>query len=326
MTAKLLSLLASCVLSSAALAETPSTPMQTYLEAPGPQGPLKGTMLAPASAGAPTVLIIPGSGPTDRDGNNPLGVKGSTYRLLAEGLAAHGIGTVRIDKRGMFASAAAVADGNAVTIDDYATDVASWISVIRKQTGASCVWVLGHSEGGLVALAAAQKVPNICGLLLVATAGRPVGEVMQEQLRANPANAPVLDQAIAAIDLLEAGKRVDVSGMHPALLPLFRPQVQGFLISLFSYDPAALIATVGKPVLILQGKRDMQTSVADAQRLMQGAHNAELVLLPDVNHVLKTVTSDDRRANVATYADPTLPLAPGVVDAIASFVDAEANR
>jgi hypothetical protein len=271
------------------------------------------------------VLIVPGSGPTDRDGNNPLGVKASTYRLLAEGLAAHGIGTVRIDKRGMFASAAAVADGNAVTIDDYVADVASWIAVIRKRTGASCVWVLGHSEGGLVALAAAQKVPDICGLLLVATAGRPLGEVLKEQLRANPANAPILDQALAAIDALEAGKRVDVSGMRPALLPLFRPQVQGFLISTFFYDPAALVATVGKPVLILQGKRDIQISVADADRLMVGAHNAELVLLPDVNHVLKTVTSDDRRANIATYSDPSLPLAPGVVEAIASFVEAGAG-
>ena len=319
-------MLAALVLSTAAAAATSSVPVETYVEAPGPSGPLKGTMLAPASGGAPMVLIIPGSGPTDRDGNNPYGVKASTYKLLAEALAVRGIGTVRIDKRGMFASSAAVADANAVTIEDYVTDVAAWTAAIRKQTGAHCVFLLGHSEGGLIALAAAQKATDICGLVLVATAGRPLGEVLKEQLRANPANAPILDQAMAAIDALEAGKRVDVTSMNPALRSLFGPQIQGFLISVFSYDPAKLIANVAKPVLILQGERDLQVSVADAERLKQAAPEAELALLPDTNHVLKTVISDDKRANFATYADPSLPLAPGVVDAVASFVIASAKR
>jgi pimeloyl-ACP methyl ester carboxylesterase len=317
-----LSLLAAMVLSAAASAGPLSAPNQTFVQAPGPLGPLKGTMLAPADGHTPVMLIIPGSGPTDRDGNNPLGVKASSYKLLAEGLAAHDIGTVRIDKRGAFGSIAAVADGNAVTIDDYVADVGAWIEVIRKETGVSCVWLLGHSEGGLVALAAAQKLPDVCGLVLVSAAGRPLGEVLRTQLRANAANAPVLPQALAAIDALEAGKRFDVAGMHPALMPLFGPKVQGFLINAFSYDPAKLIAAVSKPVLILQGRRDIQIGVGDAERLKEAAPKAELVLLPDTNHVLKVVTSDDMQANVATYMDPALPLAPGVVEAIAKFVAA----
>jgi pimeloyl-ACP methyl ester carboxylesterase len=271
------------------------------------------------------LLIIPGSGPTDRDGNSPFGIKASTYKLLAEALAARGIGSVRVDKRGMFASARAVTDANAVTIDDYVTDVAAWTAVIRKQTGATCVWLLGHSEGGLIALAAAQKNTDICGLVLVATPGRPLGEVLRQQLRANPANAPILDQSMSAIDELEAGKRLDVTGMDPALLPLFAPQVQDFLISVFSYDPAHLIATITKAVLILQGKRDLQVDVSDAERLKQTNSKAKLDLLGDMNHVLKTVTSDDRAANIATYGDPSLPLAPGVVDAIVDFLSASTS-
>jgi uncharacterized protein len=101
--------------------------------------------------------------------------------------------------------------------------------------------------------------------------------------------------------------------------------VQGFLINAFSYDPAKLIAAVSKPVLIMQGKRDIQVSVGDAERLKLAAPKAELVLLPDANHVLKAVASDDKRANIATYADPTLPLAPGVVDAVANFVAGSAQ-
>jgi uncharacterized protein len=322
---RLLSLLAPVALSTAAVAASPPAPVQTYVQAPGPLGPLKGTMLSPGSDRVAMMLIIPGSGPTDRDGNNPLGVKASTYKLLAEALAERGIGTVRIDKRGMFASAAAVADGNAVTIDDYVADVRAWIGVIREKTGASCVWLLGHSEGGLVALAAVQKLADICGLILVSTAGRPLGEVLRTQLRANPANGPILPQAMAAIASLEAGKRVDVAGMHPALMPLFAPQVQGFLINAFSYDPGKLIAAVVKPVLLVQGRRDMQVGVDDAERLKAAAPKAELVLLPDVNHVLKTVASENPRANAATYTDPSLPLAPGVAEAIAAFVAARST-
>jgi hypothetical protein len=73
-------------------------------------------------------------------------------------------------------------------------------------------------------------------------------------------------------------------------------------------------------VLVLQGQSDLQVGEADARLLKQADPRAELVLLPGVNHVLKTAPAADRRANVATYADPSLPLAPGVVDAIAQFL------
>jgi pimeloyl-ACP methyl ester carboxylesterase len=225
----------------------------------------------------------------------------------------------------MFASAAATSHPDAVTIADYVTDMRSWISTIRQRTGAACVWLLGHSEGGLVAMAAAKNQQDVCGLVLVSVAGRPMGEVLREQLQANPANAPLLAQGLAAIDALEMGKYIETTTMHPALAPLFRPQVQGFLISAFSYDPAELLKSYSKPVLILQGQRDIQVREADARALKQADPGATLVLLPDVNHVLKIVTSDDRRANIATYADPGLPLAPGIVEAIGSFLTSETN-
>jgi pimeloyl-ACP methyl ester carboxylesterase len=294
--------------------------VETQVEAKGPAGALAGTMLAPQGKLSALVLIIPGSGPTDRDGNSPLGIIAAPYRLLAEGLASSGLATVRIDKRGMFGSAAATPDANAVTIADYVSDVRSWIAALRKLTDVHCVWLLGHSEGGLVALAAAQQSPDLCGLILVATAGRPMGEVLREQLKANPANAALLAQAMPAIDSLEAGLRVDTSRMDPALMPLFAPPVQPFLINAFSYDPAKLVANAHRPVLILQGLRDIQVNEADARRLKAADPEATLTLVPDTNHVLKSVTSDDVPANVATYANSALPIAPGVIEAIVSFV------
>jgi uncharacterized protein len=293
---------------------------QMDLSAPAPNGPLKGTLTSAGNPSAPVVLIIPGSGPTDRDGNSPAGIKAATYRLLAEELAAKGVTTIRLDKRGMFASAGSVPDANAVTIEDYARDTQAWVDAAREKTGATCVWLLGHSEGGLVALAAVQRGSSICGIVLVATAGRPLGEVLKEQLRANPANAPLLPQAISTIDALAAGKRVDATSLPLALMPLFHPAVQGFLISAFALDPAKLISRVRKPVLIIQGERDLQVSIADARALSAAAPTARVLLLSNANHVLKPVLTDDQGANLATYADPNLPLAPNVAASIAEFV------
>ena len=143
------------LIAAATLAATAPAVAQTSSEitAPGPIGALHGTLLKPDAPG-PVVLIVPGSGPTDRDGNNPLGVKAQPYKLLAEALAAKGIASVRIDKRGLFGSKGAVDDPNAVTIAGYADDVRAWVKAARAATGAPCVWLVGPSEGGLVVLAA----------------------------------------------------------------------------------------------------------------------------------------------------------------------------
>ena len=298
----------------------PSTQAQlTEVEAPGPCGPLSGTMVHPTND-APTVLMIPGSGPTDRDGNNPQGVRAAPYRLLAEGLAGHGIGSVRIDKRGMFGSQAAVDDPNGVTIDDYVRDTSAWIEVIRSRTGADRVWLLGHSEGGLVALAAAAVLENIAGLILVATPGRPLGDILKEQLRANQATTSQIAAADYVIGELSAGRRMAEAKIPPELAPLFSAKVQGFLISAFSLDPADLARKIDKPILIVQGQRDIQVPSADAERLKDAAPSSTLVMLADTNHVLKRVTSVDRNANIATYLDDNLPLVPEVVETISAFI------
>jgi pimeloyl-ACP methyl ester carboxylesterase len=266
---------------------------------------------------APVVLIVPGSGPTDRDGNNPLGVQAAPYRLLAEGLSSAGVSTLRVDKRGMFGSSAA-GDPNAVTQNIYAQDYLNWAVKLREETGRDCVYLLGHSEGGqMVAAAAAMDNTGICGLILVAAPGRPAFDVLREQLTKNPANAPILDDALGAIDQLESGKRVDVQTLHPALKGLFAPSVQDYLMSAYGVDPAALVKTANLPTLVLQGGNDLQIAMADAERF--AGDEAQLVVLRGMNHVLK-LAPNDQAGNLATYANPDLPLADGVIAAITDFI------
>lgn len=293
---------------------------ETILDAAGPKGALKGTLLTPNSKPTAVLLIIPGSGPTDRDGNNPLGIHASPYRRLAEGLAAKGLATLRIDKRGMFASAMAVDDANAVTIADYVDDVRSWVKVLRRQIHTPNIWLLGHSEGGLVALASAQQ-EDVCGVILIATPGRPMAEVLRSQLNANPQNKTLLKQAMPIINALEHQRRVDIKDMHPALQHLFNPAVQGFLINAFLYNPTQLISRIFKPVLVLHGQRDLQVEEIDARRLKAANPLASLVILPNMNHIMQEVASDDRKLNIASYAESALPLAPGLLDAIEYFLN-----
>ncbi len=292
------------------------------VSAPGPNGPLEGSFID-AGKNAPVVIIIPGSGPTDRDGNNPMGLTPLTYKLLAEALGAQGVSTIRVDKRGMFGSKAAIPDANKVTIADYARDAHEWAKVARTKTGARCAWLLGHSEGGLVALKAGQDSSDLCGIVTVSAMGRPFGTVLREQLRSNPANAPILGAAEHAIDALEAGRDVPAATMPAALMSLFNPAVQPYIKDLMAQDSAKLAGSLKLPLLVVSGDRDIQTPVVDAQALAAAQPKAKLVIAQGVTHTLKVADGDDRAANMATYVDASKPVSPVVVDAIAAFVKAQ---
>lgn len=297
-------------------------PVSTDIAVPAQPAPLHGTLLTPEAPTA-VAVILPGSGPTDRDGNSPMGVAASTYRLLAEGLAEQGIATVRIDKRGIAASAAAGLDETRLRFDDYAADARAWAAEAAARASLPCAWLIGHSEGALVALKAVEGGDDkVCGLVLLSGAGRPAGVVIREQLEAGLPE-PLKTQAFAVLTQLEAGRTV--ADTPPALAALFRPSVQPYLISWLPLDPAALLAAYHGPVFIGQGTTDLQIGVTDAQALAAADPKATLKLWDGVNHLLKTAPAD-RAANMATYADPALPLAPGVAQDVAAFIRANGKR
>ena len=287
---------------------------------PGPHGPLAAQGLA-IPAAQHVVVIIPGSGPTDRDGNGPL-VQTDTYRLLAEGLATKGIASLRIDKRGMFASRAAIPDANAVTLGDYAVDARAWVDYAASL--APCVWLAGHSEGGLVAMAAAaDPPPALCGLILLATPGRPLDEVLLNQLAADPDMTPLLPEVRRVVETLADGQEVPPANIPAVLQPLFPARVQPFLISLFATDPASLAAGWRGPALVVHAGRDLQLSAEDADLLVKAFPAASRADLPLATHTLK---EDVPGAPLATYADRILPLDPGLVGVLVEFLTRHPSR
>ena len=303
----------SLILAAALLTDPVATPVVL----PSEPAPLHGTLLTPDGDTRAAALIVPGSGPTDRDGDNPLGVSAASYRLLAEGLASHGVATLRFDKRGLGQSAAAMVAEETLTFDTYIEDVRAWAGEAARLTGRPCVWLIGHSEGAQIALGAVSPAnEQVCGLVLLAGTGRPAGVVLREQLEAGlpeSLKAPALE----TLTELEAGR--PVADPPAALHALFRPSVQPYLISWLNLDPAERIAGWDGPVMIGHGSTDIQVGLTDANALAAAQPSARLVVWEGVNHLLKLAPAD-RAANAATYADPSLPLAPGVVDDIAAFI------
>lgn len=285
-------------------------------------GDLYGSLVVPSGPGKhPVVLIIAGSGPTDRDGNSPLYVvpgkllHPDTYRLLASALAADGIASLRYDKRGIAASAGAMAGRTEsdLRFDDGIDDAAAWIRKLRADPRFSKIVVAGHSEGSLVGMVAAEHV-KADGFISLEGAGRPAADVLREQL--TDRGVPVAMFG-ALLDSLSAGRTV--ADTPPELAALFRPSVQPYLISWFRYDPAAELRKLPYATLVVQGTNDVQVSMKDAT-LLAAAHGARLLTIDGMTHVLKIGPADAATQFTSVYTDASIPLPSQLVSAIATYV------
>jgi uncharacterized protein len=284
---------------------------------PIPVGQLSGTLTLPDGSGPfPVALIIAGSGPTDRNGNSAM-LKSDAYEKLAQGLAGHGIATLRYDKRGVGESHAAQTESE-VRFDDFVDDALALTAYLEHDPRFSSVSIIGHSEGSLIGILAAQRDPKVRAFVSLEGAGRNLATIVEEQIRANPNVPPGMVQEVESIDAsLLAGKTV--ANVDPQLSVLFRPSVQPFLISEYRYDPAKELAKLSIPVLIVHGTTDIQVSLTDAKLLAAADPKAQLLIVDGMNHLLVNAPSD-RAGNIATYSQPSLPLSPTLVPAIADFL------
>ena len=284
--------LAVCLTAAPARAQDTTRVADDTIRLATPTGTLVGSLMRPraTSGPLPVVFIHPGSGPTTRDGNS-VGMAGrnDALRQLAESLATHGIASVRIDKRGIGASRAALTvRPDSVTIDLFIDDARAWLGHLAADRRFSAVHALGHSEGALVVARAARDV-GVARVILVAGPGEPLGRTLRAQLgdpaRLPPAAYPAADSAIRA---LETGAPLPT--LPPVLRALFAPVNERFLRSIVARDPRTDVAALRVPVLIVQGTTDLQVGAADARALAAAnPGRTTLVLVDGVNHVLKRV-------------------------------------
>jgi len=265
----------------------------------------------------PAVLIIQGSGPTDKDGNSAmLPGKNNSLKLLAESLAEAGIASVRYDKRGMGLSAGAVMSESDLSFDDFVFDANEFLTFLIKDKRFKKIGIAGHSQGSLIGMLISQK-NDVNAFASIAGPSFTIDETLLMQLKANPYNPPqLLKEAESITASLKKG--IEVQEVSSLLQSVYRPSIQSFMMSWMKYDPSEEISKLEIPVLVINGSTDLQVHVEDAQRLQISNEGSKLVIVKGMNHVLKDAPANPIENN-ATYSNPELPLNKEFEQEIVSF-------
>lgn len=274
-----------------------------------------GTLLLPEKVkkNIPVVLFISGTGAVNRNGNSGYGAGTNAYKMLADSLQNAGIASLRYDKRGVGESSKAIKSDSALCFDDMVEDAVNFIKKIKKNKKLGNIYIVGHGEGALIAMIAANK-EEVEGVVCIAAFGEPADVILKKHLTKNfEERADGLDYIISEI---KAGRKIIIENKY--LVNVFRPALQPYLGGLYAYNPQTEIKKIEVPILIIQGKKDLQVSNENAELLKKANENAELILLPDMNYVLKDV-GDNRDENIASYNNPNIPVSAALAKQLIRF-------
>jgi pimeloyl-ACP methyl ester carboxylesterase len=261
-------------------------------------------------------IIIAGSGPTDRNGNSTISPPTNEYQMLAYNLDSENIASFRYDKRGIAKSAYdGMKEGNLV-FEDYVKDAEKIFDYLHDTLGFKNIYFIGHSEGSLIAMLASEK-KNVSGYISVAGAGRPIEEILEEQMQKQPLPDSVKQQIPVIFNQLKKGKEAE--NIPSSLNMLFRKSIQPYIISWLKFSPQKEIKKLNCPILILQGGCDIQVKELDAKNLHEANKKSTLDIIPNMSHTLKNAGNDcvDQQK---TYTDGSMPLDEILVKDIVDFI------
>ena len=274
---------------------------------------IHGTLLESADSNSVLSIIISGSGPTDRDGNNTSS-KSDYLKMLAEGLFENGVSSYRYDKRGVGNSIGNIQSGNDIKFIDYINDVVSIINHFKDTKEYKRIVVIGHSEGALIGMIASRLIAD--SFISIAGAGEDYLTLIQRQLSIQPPYVKSMSDPV--IEKLKNKELVD--SVPPLLNSLFNPDNQRFLIDANRYKPVEEISKLDIPVLIVQGSNDIQIEIKDAQLLHNAAKKSRIEIIQGMNHVFRQAP-ENRLLNMQTYGNPELPIDNSLVNLIVDFLN-----
>ena len=274
---------------------------------------IKGTLINPTSSEVtPLVIILQGSGPTDRHGNQSF-MKNDALKKLSSSLAERGISTYRYDKRIMQMQQLRIKEQD-IRFDDFITDAVSVLDHFEEDERFNKLIVLGHSQGSLVGMVAARERAD--GFISLAGVAQPIDSILIGQITNQmPGLRDNVEQAFQ--EMRDSGS---TSSYNPVLESIFRPSVQPFILSWMEFEPKEEIAKLEIPVLIINGSKDLQVEEAEAQALKAARPNSDLVILKDMNHVLRKIEGDDLE-NSKSYNEAHRPLHPELIDILVNFIN-----
>lgn len=273
---------------------------------------IEGTLLVPSAVEQPALaIIIAGSGPVDRNGNQNF-ARNNSLKKLAEGLTNNGIATFRYDKRTIKLIATGKLD-NTIMFDDFVTDAIDVVNYFKSQNAYSKIYIIGHSQGSLIGMIAAEK--DVDGFISIAGASQTIDKIIIKQVEQT---APAyLEDTKKIFSVLQEGKTT--SNYPPVLSSFLGKDIQPFMINWMQYNPQDILKSLQIPILIVNGTNDLQVGVEDANRLKDSNPNAELKLIDKMNHVLFIVEGDDL-VNFKSYNEAHHKVSAELIDTISSFI------
>ena len=273
---------------------------------------VEGTLLEPtAKEKRPLAIIIAGSGPTDRNGNQNM-LKNNSLKKLAEGIAKNNIATFRYDKRVVKQIRDKKIDLN-TTFDDFITDAESVLDYFKAKDDFSSIYIIGHSQGSLVGMVAAKAGAD--GFISLAGAGQSIDDVIVNQI--GDMDPSLIESTKKAFTTLKADG--SVSDYPVALGSIFRPDIQPFILNWMQYKPTDIINSLDIPILIVNGTKDLQVSESEAKLLKEAAENAELQIIKNMNHVLFTIEGDTLE-NSKSYNEAARPISEVLIEVVSEFI------
>ncbi|MDX1277827.1 alpha/beta hydrolase [Oceanihabitans sediminis] len=273
---------------------------------------IDGTLLNPNdNSKSALAIIIAGSGPTNRDGNQNF-LQNNSLKKLAEGLTNQGIATFRYDKRIVKQIRKGKVDEN-IMFDDFVTDAKSVLDYFKEKDNFSKIYIIGHSQGSLVGMIAAKD--NADGFISLAGAGQSIDGVIVEQVTKA---APMFTEDCERIfEILKQNKTT--TDYPPALASIFDISLQPFMSNWMQYNPVEILKELDMPILIVNGTKDLQVSVDEAKSLKEASESAEIKIIENMNHILFTIEGDNLE-NSKSYNESFRKINPEVIETIVSFI------
>ena len=280
-------------------------------------GNINGTLLLPkVNVPCPVVLLIAGSGPTDRNMNQSASVKTNSFLLLAEELAKRGIASVRFDKRGV-GSSRINQPVSEIVFETYIHDANAFIGKMKLDSRFSQVFVLGHSEGAAIGLLSSLSTLP-AGFISVSGYANDFGSLLEEQFKKL---LTVQDFVLFKnlLTRLRSGDDISAVKLPSALAGIFNPGTLTYLKSTMQYNSLKEIKKLKIPILLVGGSSDAQVPFKNAQELHKANPKSRLILIEGMNHVLKDV-GNDILLNQKSYSDTQISLSPQLVNIIVKFL------
>ncbi|WP_439132786.1 alpha/beta hydrolase [Polaribacter sp.] len=254
----------------------------------------------------PLVIWVHGSGSVNRDGNQPQYIKQFRQEINKKGIA-----FFSYDKRTANPKNVSFIQEDGIYFSDFVSDIKEVVNHFKNDERFTEIILVGHSQGSLIAMLALKNVDKY---ISIAGAGETIDKTLIRQITAQSAEFGKLTEQ----HLKELKETGEIKEVNPNLISIFAPQNQPFLSSWIKINPVEEIKKVTIPTLLINGDKDIQVQVSDAQKLKEAKPDAQLVIIENMNHPLKEIKNDED--NMKSYMTADYPISKELITVVTEFI------